>query len=93
MTIPEALKTLAELLDSYDRCEQGDYFYGNDQEVCDAVIIAHGALSLYEREVPTPTKVNGWRIYCPVCGKQQKNGKAAPSWYCERCGQKLAKGR
>ena len=30
------------------------------------------------------------KYYCPVCGKQQKNGKHG-EWFCERCGQKLCK--
>jgi len=88
MTKPEAIKVLGELLDAYDRCEHGDYFYDYGQEVCEAITLAHGALSRSERETPVPIRVNDWRIYCPSCGKQQKSGKAAP-WYCERCGQKL----
>lgn len=32
------------------------------------------------------------RLYCPKCGRQQKNRKRSSKkpWYCERCGQKLA---
>lgn len=47
------------------------------------------ALRDYEkRDTPMGVKQTGWRIYCPQCGKQQKNSKHF-SWYCERCGQSL----
>ena len=95
MNVPRAIQILGELLDAYDQCEHGDYFYDNDQEVCEAIILAHGALSLSVRETPmTPARVFREYYsddYCPVCRKQQKRskrGKDTP-WYCERCGQKL----
>ena len=46
------------------------------------------AANRLERNIPTEVKVSGWRLYCPVCGKQQKRGKCGV-WYCERCGQAL----
>ena len=43
-----------------------------------------------DRFEPTEVRSDGWRTYCPICGKQQKSAKHG-IWYCERCGQALKK--
>ena len=63
-------------------------------EAADAI---EGLLKMNEiRETPQAVVQkdyhDGWynRIFCPVCGKMQKNAKRnASMWYCERCGQAL----
>ncbi len=52
MNAQEAIKILSELLDAFDRDEHGDYFYDYGWEVCEATILALGALSLSGRETP-----------------------------------------
>lgn len=44
MNYKEALNVLGGLLDAFDRDEHGDYFYEHGWEVCEATILAYGAL-------------------------------------------------
>ena len=44
MNYKESLKVLGGLLDAFDRDEHGDYFYERGWEVCEAMILAYGAL-------------------------------------------------
>jgi hypothetical protein len=44
MNYKESLKVLGGLLDAFDRDEHGDYFYEHGWEVCEATILAYGAL-------------------------------------------------
>ena len=44
MNYKESLKVIGGLLDAFDRDEHGDYFYEHGWEVCEAAILAYGAL-------------------------------------------------
>lgn len=65
----------------------------------EAADVIEGLLRANEiRETPQPVVRkdyhDGWynRIFCPVCGKMQKNAKRSiAKWYCERCGQALTR--
>ena len=83
----EALETLRQ-----EVFEEGHCSY-IEQELC----VAMNAL---EKQVPKPVRriqrywgngMPSYRdFYCPICSKQQKSSKGK-TWFCERCGQKLAR--
>ena len=41
----EAIQLFAGLLDARERCEHGDFFYENLEDLCDAAILAHADIS------------------------------------------------
>lgn len=43
MNLNRAKEVLTGLLDAYDQCEHGDYFYDHGEDVCDALILAMSA--------------------------------------------------
>lgn len=57
MTREEATKVLGGLLDAFDRDEHGDYFYEHGWEVCEATILAHGALQNQSFWIPVEERL------------------------------------
>ena len=45
MNRKEAIELFAGLLDARERCEHGDFFYDNLEDLCDAAILAHADIS------------------------------------------------
>lgn len=57
MNYKEATKVLGGLLDAFDRDEHGDYFYEHGWEVCEATILAYGALQNQPFWIPVEEKL------------------------------------
>ena len=99
MNRTEAISVLANLLNAYDNDEHGDYFYDHGADVCDAVILAYGALYNESQRgewvgIEYDGYADGLPVYdlwqCSNCGEEVR-GEDVPEThpYCQSCGIKM----
>ena len=99
MTRPEAINILARLLDAFDNDEHGDFFYDHGTEVCEAAILAYGALFHEDARgkwigIEYDSYADGIPVYdlweCSNCGEEVRGDDVPDTHpYCHGCGIKM----